>query len=56
MKCPPKIEPLEFLVYVNNDEIIFTTVIGQTSVNKNSTVNYLIHSWCRHGVSLLSEC
>ena len=56
MKCPPKIEPLEFLVYVNNAEPIFTTVIGQTSVNKNSTVNYFIHSWCRDGVSPLREC
>lgn len=36
MKCPPKIEPLELLRYVNNAEIIFNMVIGQTSVNKNS--------------------
>ncbi len=50
MKCPPKIEPLEFLVYVNNDEIIFTTVNDQISVNKNSNCelfdSYLVSSWC----------
>ena len=52
MKRPPKIEPPEFLVYVNNAEIIFTTVIGQTSVIKNSNCE-LYDSFM---VSVLSEC
>lgn len=49
MKCPPKIEPLEFLIYVNNAEMILTAVIGQTSVNKNSNCelfdSFMVTSW-----------
>ena len=50
MKCPPKIEPLKRLGYVNNAEIIFNIVIGQTNVNKNSYCelidSFVVSSWC----------
>jgi hypothetical protein len=50
MKCPPKIEPLKRLGYVNNAEIIFNIVIGQTNVNKNSNCelidSFVVSSWC----------
>lgn len=50
MKCPPKIESLELVVYVNNAEIIFAAVIGHPSVNKNSNCelfdSFMVSSWC----------
>ena len=50
MKCPPKIEPLERLGYVNNAEIIFNMIIGQTSIDKNSNCelydSFMVSSWC----------
>ncbi len=49
MKCPPKIERLERLDYVNNAEIIFNMVIDQTNVNKNSNCelidSFVVSSW-----------
>jgi hypothetical protein len=49
MKCPPKIEPLERLGYVNNAEIIFNMIIGQTSIDKNSNCelfdSFVVSSW-----------